>query len=472
MRLNELIDCEYDIQIDGIKTNSKQVKKNDLFICIDSKTMDRHLFIDDAIKNGASAIIVSKNIINKSVPVIKVENINDVFVDILNKFYSYPTNHLQMIGITGTDGKTTVATIIYELINNCAYIGTNGIFYADYKEKSPNTTPSLDKTMPLFKNMIENNIKTVSMEVSSEGILYDRVKGITFDAAIMTNITKEHLNHHKTLENYINCKCELFKNTSGPCILNSDDPNFLKVKSSCNGKVFTYGKDETCDLYIKDVKLFMDKTIFKIVYENMEYEIISPLLALFNVYNLSAALLCLLKLGYKIEDLIKNIDKLKISGRLEKIDMGQNFKVIVDYAHTPNGISKLLEFLKSIPHNKLIVVFSEPGERDKSKRLEKGYNVITNCDHAIITSQDPRWENPMDIANDLISGVLNYNNYEIILDRKQAINKGINMANNNDIVLIIGKGSEGYQIIKDDIIEFSDIKEAKKCLNDLLKNKK
>ena len=455
-KLSELINCDYDVDITGIKTNSNQVKKGDLFICTDYSTMDRHLFIDDAIKNGASAIIVKKDVGTKSVPIIKVDNPNDVFVDIINKFYDYPTKKLNMIGITGTDGKTTVATIIYQLIKDCAYIGTNGIFYSDYKEKSPNTTPSLDKTYPLFVDMINKNIKTVSMEASSEGILYDRIKGIDFDCAIMTNITKEHLNHHGTLENYINCKCELFRNTIGPCILNKDDEHYLEVARNCKGKIYTYGKNIDNDLYFKDVELYSDKTIFKIVYNNKEYIINSPMVAIFNVYNLCASLLALVSLGYDMNYLIDNI---------------KNIKVIVDYAHTPNGISKLLEFIHSLKYNKLTVVFSEPGERDKSKRPDKGYNVITNCDHAIITSQDPRSENPMDIANDLLTKVKNYNNYEIILDRSEAIKKAIYSAKKDDIVLIIGKGSESYQILKDKVIEFCDIDEVKKYLNDLLKEK-
>jgi len=467
-KLSELINCQYDIEIQGIKTNSKQIKKGDLFICTDTKTMDRHLFIDDAINNGAAAIIVKKDIENKNVPIIKVENPNEVFVDIINKFYDYPTNKLQMIGITGTDGKTTTATIIHQLISNCAYIGTNGILYNDYKEKTPNTTPALDKTIPLFDDMYKNNIKTVAMEVSSEAILYERVKGIEFNCAIITNITKEHLNTHKTLENYIDCKCELFRNTIGPCILNKDDEHYLEVLNNCKSKVYTYGKNPDNDLYFKDIELYLDKTEFNIIYQNKEYHIISPLVAEFNVYNLCASIIALTTLGYDIETLINNIKNIKVSGRLENIDLNQNFKVIVDYAHTPNGINKLLEFIHKVPYNKLIVVFSEPGERDKSKRPDKGYNVITNCDHAIITSQDPRNENPMDIANDLLTKVKDYKNYEIILDRSEAIKKAINIANKDDIVLIIGKGSENYQILNDKIIEFCDIDEVKKHLNNLL----
>lgn len=426
--------------------------------------MDRHLFIDDAIKNGACAIIVSKDVEDKSVPIIKVDDPNRVFSEILPKFYDYPLDRLTLIGITGTDGKTTTATIIQELIDNCGYIGTNGVFCNGFYEKTSNTTPDLDKLYPYFDTFIKNGVTTVAMEVSSEALNYNRTRGINFNASILTNITKEHLNTHKTMENYIACKCKLFETTKDFSVLNKDDIHYQEVLSKCNSKVLTYGLNEDNDLQIKDVKLLEDKTIFTIKYQNNEYEITSPLLALFNVYNLSAALLTLLTLGYKSEELIKRIPNLNIDGRLQKIDLGQDFKVFVDYAHTPNGIKELLTFMNRIPHNRIIVMFSEPGERDKSKRPEKGYNVITNCDYAIVTSQDPRGEDPLNIAKDLVSLVKEYNNYEIIIDRKEAINKALSIATTNDIVLIVGKGNEHYQIIKDKVIEFNDTEEVIKAL--------
>lgn len=459
-KLNEIIDCPYDILINDIKTNSLNVKKNDLFVCINTGTMDRHLFIDDAIKNGASAIIANKEL-KKSVPVIKVDDVNKTFSEIVPKFYDYPLDKLKLIGVTGTDGKTTVSTIISTLINS-GYIGTNGIKCGEYYEKTSNTTPSLEKLYSIFNYCVLNNIKSLAMEVSSEAIKYERTRGIKFDCSILTNITKEHLNTHKTLENYIACKCELFENTKkeGICVLNKDDAHYNDVLSKCNGKVLTYGINEDNDLQISDVKLLSNKTLFKIKYNNTFYNIESPLLAMFNVYNLSAALLALFSLGYDINTILSRIKELKVSGRLQEIKEGQPFKVFVDYAHTPNGISELLKFVNSIEHNKTIVVFSEPGERDRSKRPDKGFNVITNCDYAFITSQDPRSEDPYDIACDLTTLVKDYDNYEIIIDRKEAIKKAIDMAEKNDIVLIIGKGSENYQIIKDKVIEFCDVDEV------------
>jgi len=474
-KLNELINCENETLIKGIKTSSLKVEEGDLFVCINNGTMDRHLFIDDAINRKAAAIIVEKDIEEKDVPIIKVDNINEVFSDIIQKFYDYPLNKMNLIGVTGTDGKTTVSTIIQTLLgdDNCGYIGTNGIKCKDYYEKTNNTTPNLDKLYSIFDIFNKNNIKNISMEVSSEAIFYKRVYGVLYDCTILTNITKEHLNTHKTLDNYISCKCELFKNTkkNGFCILNKDDEHYNKVKDCCNGIIKTYGTDKNNDLVIKDVILESNKTIFTITYDNKDYKITSPLLALFNVYNLSAALLALVSLGHDIDKLIKNIPLLEVGGRLQEINLGQNFKVFVDYAHTPNGIKNLLEFMNSITHNKIITVFSEPGERDRSKRPDKGYNVITNSDYSIVTSQDPRGEDPNDIASDLLTLVKDKTNYEVIIDRSLAIKRAINMAHTNDIVLIIGKGNERYQILKDKIIEFCDVDEATKHLTEKLNKK-
>lgn len=472
-KLNELINCNYDINITGIKINSSLIEPGDLFICTDMGTVDRHLFIDDAINRGASAIIVKNDVQEKNIPIIKVDNPNKIFSSICSKFYDEPEKKLRLIGITGTDGKTTTATIVQTLIgNDCGYIGTNGINCNKFYIDSPNTTPDANVLYDVFHKFVDNNISNVAMEISSEALMRGRVNNLEFDCSILTNITKEHLNIHHTLENYIDSKCELFRKCkkNGICVVNIDDINYETVIENCNGAIKTYGSKETADLYFYDIKLFTNKTIFKIKYKNQEYEIISPLLALFNVYNLCAALLALLELNYNIYDLINNIKSIKVKGRLESINLGQNFSVIVDYAHTPNGIKELLNFTKKLNVNKTIVVFSEPGERDKSKRAEKGYNVITNCDHAIITTQDPRTENPADIANDLLELVKDYTNYEIILDRGLAIKKAINMASNNDLVLIIGKGAETHHQFKDKQVFFCDIDEAKKCLNEKLNN--
>src|SRR5574344_636524 len=462
-KLNELFDCQYYTLIKGIKTNSKEVTENDLFVCTKGVNVDRHDYIEDAIINGVSAIVVSKYV-NYDVPTIKVEDTNSELWPLCAKFYDNPDKKLLLIGITGTDGKTTTATVIQTLIgkDKCGYVGTNGRSCKAFNKEIDNTTPDADKLYEYFFDFVNENCKYAAIETSSEAFFRKRLEPFTFDYSVYTNITSEHLNTHGTLENYIDCKCNLFRQTKsdGACILNADDEHFDKVKESCNAKVYTYGMKEGSDLQILWMKINPDKTIFKIKYNNIETEIESPLLGDFNVYNLSAALLVCLTMGFTLDELIKNIPNIKVSGRLDMVDLGQKFYVMVDYAHTPNGISKLLNFVHTLDINRSIVVIGQAGERDPYKRPVVGKVVVDNATHAIFTYEDPRSEDPVDIINDMTRDIKNYKNYEIVLDRHEAIKHAINIAKPNDMVLILGKGKETYEKIKTCKIYFNDEKET------------
>ncbi|MDD2391940.1 MAG: UDP-N-acetylmuramoyl-L-alanyl-D-glutamate--2,6-diaminopimelate ligase [Bacilli bacterium] len=470
-KLNELYDCQYDTLIKGIKTNSKEIKPGDLFVCTKGVNTDRHNFIKEAISNGASALIVSKDV-DVDIPYIKVENTNEELWPLCQRFYDNPDKKLSLIGITGTDGKTSVATIIQTLIGKdiCGYIGTNGRSCSKFDEAIDNTTPDADKLYEYFSDFVNAGCKYATLETSSEAFFRKRLEPFTFNYSVYTNITSEHLNTHKTLENYIECKSNLFKKTSkeGACILNKDDEHFEEIKKSCNAQVYTYGQCEDNDFQIVWMKIYPDKTIFKIKYEDKEKEIISPLLGDFNVYNLSAALLLCLKMGFEFEYLINNIPKIKISGRLDMINLGQDFYVMIDYAHTPNGISKLLNFVHTLDINKSIVVIGQAGERDRFKRPIVGETVVKNATHAIFTYEDPRSEDPRDIINDMIANIKDYNNYEIVIDRHDAIKKAINIAQPKDIVLILGKGNENDEKLKTGTIYFNDTEEAIKALKERL----
>lgn len=472
MKLNKLIDCNYDVEINGIKINSKEIEEGDLFICTDMGTLDRHDFIDDAITKGAKAIIVKKDVGKKSVPIIKVDNPNDILPVIESKFYGEPEKKLTMIGVTGTDGKTSVATMVQTLLGKekSGYIGTNGYSCYKFNKDTNNTTPDADKLYSYFSEFLTVGCKYCSMEVCSEALMRGRVKNIEYDISILTNITSEHLNIHGSLENYINDKCKLFKQTKkdGFCILNKDDEHFKEAYEASNGTVLTYGKDQDNDLYFKNIKLFPGRNIFTIVYKNKEYEIDSKMAGLFNVYNLSAAILVMFALGYKFEDFKDRIKDIYVSGRLEMIDLGQDYYVMVDYAHTPNGITKLLEYVKLLPVKRSIVVIGQAGERDPYKRKQVGEIVAKNCDKAIFTYEDPRSEDPKDIIDMMIENIKDYKNYEIIIDRSKAIKRAIDIADKEDIVLILGKGNETYQKLKDKTIYFNDIEEAKKYIEEKL----
>lgn len=472
-KLNELYDCEYDTLIKGIKMNSKEIEEGDLFICTMGATADRHNFIDSAIENGASAIVLSKDI-ETSVPSIKVENTNDELGPLCRRFYDYPDKNLTMFGITGTDGKTSVATIIQTLIGSheCGYIGTNGRSCAKFKKDTNNTTPDADKLFMYLDEFIKSDCKYVAMEASSEAIYNNRIKDVDYDITAITNITSEHLNTHGSLENYIACKKALFSQLKpgGKCILNKDDYYYEEVKLACKGEVLTYGRDVENDLCIKDYKVTPNKTYVTFTYKNEDYEFISPLLGEFNVYNLACSMLCCLAAGFNIEYLINNVKDINIAGRLDMIDMGQNYYVMVDYAHTPNGIESLLKFVKTLDINRSIVVIGQAGERDPYKREIVGEIAANNASYAIFTYEDPRSEDPVDIINMMIKRIKDKDNYKIIVDRSEAIKYAINMAEEKDMVLILGKGNETYEKLKNEVIYFNDEEEARKYIEERKNN--
>ena len=474
-KLNELYDVDSSVEIKNIKINSKEIEEGDLFVCTMGVTADRHDFIDQAIENGARAIVVSKEIPEKKVPIIKVDNTNEELSRICQKFYDYPNKDLTMIGITGTDGKTSTATIVQTLIgkDDCAYIGTNGRSWKDKQlDDNPNTTPDETLLYKFLSDFKEDGCSYTVMEASSEAFFRKRLENLEFDVSCYTNVTREHLNIHGSFENYMECKKELFRRTKkeGSCILNIDDDYYENMKSACKGKVYTYGKNESATLRIVSYQVFPNKTLIIWKYNGNIYNIESPLLGDFNVYNLSAGMLVCLSLGFDIESLIQNIKNIKVSGRLELLDTDTPYYVMVDYAHTPNGIKNLLSFVHTLDINRSIVVIGSAGERDYLKRPIMGKTVLDNASYAIFTYEDPRSEDPLDIINMLISDVKDkYSNYEIEVDRHKAIEKAINMAGEKDMVLILGKGNETYQKLKNEVIYFNDIEE---CYNAVETRKK
>lgn len=468
-KLSELYDINSDVEIKNIKINSKEVEPGDLFVCTMGVTADRHDFIDQAIEKGASAVLVSKDVGEKSVPIIKVDNTNDELSKVCQKFYDYPNKELKMIGITGTDGKTSTATIVQTLIgkDDCGYIGTNGRSWKDkVKDDNPNTTPDETILYKFLREFKDDGCKFAVMEASSEAYFRKRLNNLEFDVSCYTNVTPEHLNIHGSFENYLDCKKQLFVNTKkeGYCVLNIDEEYFDDMKSACNGNIVTYGKNEKATLQIISYQVFPTKTLITWKYKDKIYNIESPLLGDFNVYNLSAGMLVCLSLGFDIEDLINNIKYIRVSGRLELLDTNTPYYVMVDYAHTPNGIKNLLNFVHTLDINRSIVVIGSAGERDRIKRPIMGKTVLDNASYAIFTYEDPRSEEPIDIINMLISDVKDYPNYEIEVDRRAAIEKAINMAKEKDMVLVLGKGNETYQKLKHEVIYFNDIEECLKAV--------
>lgn len=457
-KLSDLYNGFPDVMVNDIKINSKEVNLGDIFVCVNGVNKDRHDFIDEALKNGAAAIVASKEI-KARVPVIKVKNPNKELPLLASKFYNHPEKKLTLIGVTGTNGKTTVATIIQQLLGSdiCGYMGTNGISCSNFNEKINNTTPDADKLYKYFEKFWKNNCKYLSMETSSEAFYRKRLSNLKFKVGIVTNITEDHLNIHKTLENYVSMKKELVKNveSNGFSILNRDDKYYSNFKKVANGKILSYGFKKS-NLQIIDYKESISHTDITLKYEDKEYSFRSPLVGLFNVYNLCAAMLALISLNFDIMYLISRVAILSVpKGRFEYLDFGQKYKIILDYAHTTDAFLKIYSFLKKVKKKKIITVTGSAGGREHEKRKDMGKVVLDNSDYTIFTMDDPRYEDVNSIIDDLVVNSKS-KNYERIIDREKAITKALSMACEDDIVLIAGKGRDSYMAIEDKYLPYND----------------
>ena len=466
-KLSELYDGYPDIEINDIKINSKDVGPGDMFVCTMGITADRHDFANDAVEKGAVAIVASKKI-DVSVPVIYVSDTNKELPIICRKFYDYPDTKLDLIGVTGTNGKTTTASIIQDLIGNdiCGYQGTNGIICSKFNEHIVNTTPDADRLYKYFDRFVNSGCKYLSVEVSSEAFYRHRVDNLKFRVGILTNVTQDHLNIHGTIENYVECKKQLFKQVEddGYSILNVDDKYYEEFKNISKGTILTYGKKES-DLRIISITQEIDKTNIKVMYKEKEYSFISPLLGEFNVYNLCAGMLALLSIGYDIENIISNIKNIKVpEGRCQFLNYGQNYSIVLDYAHTPDAFSKLYDLLNEVKKGRIITVTGSAGGREHEKRPDMGKLVLDKSDYVIFTMDDPRCEDVNNIIDDLVSSS-DKTNYERIIDRSEAIHKAFDMAKENDIVLIAGKGIDNYMALGNEYVPYCDLDVISKYFN-------
>ena len=453
----------------NIKTNSKYVKDKDIFICIHDEKDDRHKYIKNIKK--ASAIVIDKNVnINKNIPLIKVKNTNNTLFDIYNRYYNYPLKSINVIAVTGTDGKTTTALIAKQLLNKftkTAYLGTNGFIYKDVKIKTNNTTPSIDNILKYANILKKEKINYLIMETSSEGLLHNRCNNIEFKRGIITNVTGDHLNIHKTFNNYLNSKLKLFTLLNGEqtSIINTDDISYKIIKERFkNMKTISYGKKDEANFKISNINLYEDKTIFNLNIKNKTYQIESPLIGKFNVYNLTAAIALLYSLNINIEDIIKNIKYLKeISGRNNIMYTKKGAKIILDYAHTLNATKEILNYANEIKKERIITLLGAAGGREKEKRKKIGKLASDNSDLVIFTMDDPRYEKVKDINNDLKKNI-NKKNYIEIKNRKKAIKYAIKKGNKDDIILILGKGTDNYMAIKNKKKKYNDLDVIKKYI--------
>ncbi len=444
-KLSEIIDTDLGISIAGITDDSRNVKDNYLFVATHGYNVDHFDYIDDAIKNGASFIISDREINNY--PHLVVDDIDNYYYELCEKFYEVSPKEFYLIGVTGTDGKTTTTSVINQIIDNSAYIGTNGLYVKNKIYSTNNTTPCVSELYRALKIVKDNNIKIIVMEVSSEALLHDRLKNFKFDIIGFTNITEDHLNIHKTLDNYIKCKMkllELLKN-NGYCVINGDDNNLQKIR--CKHLV-SFGVNNGCDYVIKDVKY--DSSVNYYVNDVL---LKSPLFGIYNVYNVTMSYVISKIYGVKEKDIIDKISKIKtISGRREVLNFGQEYTIILDYAHTYNGILNILDSVSN--YKDIIVVTGCAGGREKEKRSKIGKMILDKCNTAIFTMDDPRYENVDDIIDDMVKD--SKKSYIRIIDRKKAIYKAFSIAKKGSVVLILGKGRDNYMAIEDRKEDYND----------------
>lgn len=451
----------------NIKNDSRDIQKGDTFVALRGLERDGHQFIEDAIKKGASFIVAEQG--EYTVPYQIVPNTEDYFIQTLKEKYGSELQEMTLIGITGTNGKTTVAYLLYEALNQVgiktAYIGTVG-FYLEKKVCSiPNTTPDIGKIYEYILKAKEKGFTHVVMEASSQGLYHRRLEGISFDYAIFTNLTQDHLDFHHTMENYANEKKKLFLQLKkdGVAILNRDDTycSFFSLKENKNVYYGTKGDYVFLKHEIKN-------GLCTFSYQTNEgiYKATTQLVGVYNLYNIMSVIALLSLLSISNDKILSILPKLSLpEGRFEKI-MYQNSFIIVDYAHTPDGYEKLIKAAREISKGKVYVIFGCRGNRDRLKRPIMTRTITNLSDYAILTTDCLNDEPFKEIITDMLEGIEN-KNYEVIENRKEAIKKGVSLLKEGDVLLIGGRGHEKYQVYKEVKVPFDDKEVVFECIKAL-----
>lgn len=489
MKLNELLEVlpfyQTDLPVDtvectNIEMDSRKVKPGNLFICISGFTVDGHDFVEDAVNNGASAVIAEKNIkVNAAVPVIMVENTNRALAMLAAKFFDNPTTKLPLIGVTGTNGKTTVTYLLEEIFNQhrqkTGVIGTIQLKIGADVYPIANTTPDALHLQRIFHQMRNENVDQAIMEVSSHALDLGRVYGCDYDIAVFTNLSQDHLDYHADLQDYLRAKSLLFAQLGNSytddsrkfAVINEDDDASELLKRSTAQHVLTYGCKNKAIVMAKNIKLDATGTSFMLTSPVGDIQINSRLMGMFNVYNMLAASTAAIAANIPLSEIKTALERIQgVNGRFEPVVEGQDFAVIVDYAHTPDSLENVLQTSREFAKNKVTVVVGCGGDRDRTKRPLMASIALQYADHAIFTSDNPRTEDPKRILDDMTTGLQeSAASYEVIVDRTEAITKAIHDASDDDIILIAGKGHETYQIVGHTKYDFDDREVAKAAIH-------
>ncbi|GAA0689141.1 UDP-N-acetylmuramoyl-L-alanyl-D-glutamate--2,6-diaminopimelate ligase [Clostridium cadaveris] len=468
----KILQGEDNINIEGLNYNSKEIKAGDVFFCIKGLKSDGHKYAESAIKNGAKAIVCEENISNKDneVVIIKVEDTRKALAIASSNYYDNPSKKMKIIGITGTNGKTTTAFMMKNVLEKAGFkvglIGTVANYIGDKKLKAERTTPESLELHKLFNDMVEAGVDYCVMEVSSHSLYLHRVYGINFSDSIFTNLTQDHLDFHKTMENYFEAKCILFNNAINK-VINIDDDYGRRITSlfeGCN----TYSINEESNLKAFDIVNTSKGISFDILLDGKTENIKLMIPGIHNVYNSLSVIMVALLNNIDLNSIKEGLKAARVPGRCELIEHNDklDFDIIIDYAHTPDALEKILKSAREFTKGRLLCVFGCGGDRDVTKRPIMGETASNLSDLIFVTSDNPRTEDPIKIIDDILKGI-SKSNYVVEENRREAIFKAIKEGKRDDVIVIAGKGHEDYQILKDKVIDFDERQVIKELLERL-----
>lgn len=468
------------VHIAGIAYDSRQVQPGFLFVAVEGFTTDGHRYVEQAVSRGAVAVVVQKEIpLPSGIAFARVPDTRLVLALLAARFYGYPSRKLKLIGVTGTNGKTTTTHLLAAIYraagNKVGLIGTIANWIGDRVLPVSHTTPESLDLQKLLAEMVNDGVAVAVMEVSSHALALNRVAGCAFDAGVFTNITQDHLDFHRDMEDYLAAKTLLFRGLGqdgkpGLAVINVDDPRAERIAAATKVPVYTYGLSAGAQVRAQEVKVTPRGASFTVTGSWGECPVNLKLTGYFNVYNALAALTAAVAGGVPLPLAVRALESVEgVPGRFELVDRGQDFAVVVDYAHTPDGLENILTTARAITRGRLITVFGCGGDRDPTKRPLMGEIAARLSDLPVITSDNPRTEDPMRIIAQVEEGVRRVrSDYRVVPDRRKAIRFALGVAAPGDTVIIAGKGHENYQIIGTTKYPFDDRNEAIKALDELL----
>jgi UDP-N-acetylmuramoyl-L-alanyl-D-glutamate--2,6-diaminopimelate ligase len=468
--------------VEGITYDSRLVEPGFLFVAVKGFQTDGHLYVEQAVKGGAAAVVIQEEMmLPAGIAWALVPDTRLALAKASARFFGNPSTRLRLVGVTGTNGKTTTAHLIAAVYRaGGSKTGLIGTVYNRIGERIlpvTHTTPESFDLQKLLAEMVDEGVDTAVMEVSSHALELERVAGCEYDVAVFTNITRDHLDFHNDMESYLAAKLKLFAGLGQPggktgpqyAVVNADDPAAKSVIAAAGGQVYTYGVDRPADVRAKDIRITAGGASFSIDGRWGSCHLALKLTGLFNVYNALAAFTTGAAAGIPLAAVKEALEKVDgVPGRFELVNAGQDFVVIVDYAHTPDGLENVLKTARQITRNRLITVFGCGGDRDRQKRPLMGEIAARYSDFTVLTSDNPRTEDPLEIIKEIEAGVDPAARYAVEPDRREAMRLALRMARNGDVVVIAGKGHEDYQIIGTKKIPFDDRQETVKILDELI----